>query len=294
VSGVVALAPSASRALRDDVAAACRALSIQTVSLRAGALGDTCPRLIVSTLRAGERAIPRDTLDVSDEAGEGAGVLLVAEERLVRPTVTLQGGRVTLLVGPASPERLRGVLRMLAKPPAVPARNETLTASAWVASSLEPRALVVDDAVVAAVVVLEALEARKPLDPQTVADARDALSAPGGESRVAEVGRTLEGRAGLFLYRAAARELVVFWPRPDRAVWVCSPVRLPGTADLATAAAGSPDHVVRLAAASGDVAVALSTPDIDPAAMQRAAVDGAAAIVERLGPRTPGLVMEVR
>jgi hypothetical protein len=52
--------------------------------------------------------------------------------------------------------------------------------------------------------------------------------------------------------------------------------------------------VVRLMAASGDVTVALSAPDVDPAAMQRAAADGAAAIVESLGPGRPGFVMEVR
>jgi hypothetical protein len=287
MSGIVAVAPSASRALREDVAAACRALSLRAVSLEPGETHGR-PRLVVSTLRTGERAIPRDALDASEGAGEGARVLLVAEERLVRPTVTLQGGRVTLLGGPASPERLRGVLRMLAEPPATTARREALTTSAWVASSLPSPALAVRDDRIAAVVAFEEIDER------AIDRACGALAAPGGEARIGELSRELAGRAGLLLYCAAARQLVVSWPRRDRAAWVCSPVRLPAAADLAAAAAWAPDHVVKLATVSGDVAVALAARDLDAAATQRVATDGAAALVEGLGPRAPGLVMEVR
>ncbi|MFO0744413.1 MAG: hypothetical protein U1F43_01920 [Myxococcota bacterium] len=72
------------------------------------------PALVLAELPAGERRIPEYVLDLLVQRCPDARVLLLSHDPLVRPTVMLQDGRVTLLGPPFEPERIAEQMRLLA------------------------------------------------------------------------------------------------------------------------------------------------------------------------------------
>src|SRR5262245_15044422 len=73
--------------------------------------GTAVPSLILAALPAGERTIPAEVADAVDAGFPAAPLLLLCDEPLVRPTVSLQQGRVTLLGHPLTREKISGRIR---------------------------------------------------------------------------------------------------------------------------------------------------------------------------------------
>jgi hypothetical protein len=69
--------------------------------------------LVIGVLPAGERRIPGDLAWLVTEQLPGLPLVLLAEEPLIRPLVSLEGGRVTLLEAPLSPALLASCARTL-------------------------------------------------------------------------------------------------------------------------------------------------------------------------------------
>jgi len=69
--------------------------------------------LVIGVLPAGERRIPGELAWLVTEQLPGLPLVLLAEEPLVRPLVSLEGGRVTLLESPLSPALLASCARTL-------------------------------------------------------------------------------------------------------------------------------------------------------------------------------------
>src|SRR6266540_3027667 len=74
---------------------------------------ETWPSVVVAALSAGSRQIPDSIIDVADRRYPGTQLLLLCDEPLVRPTLTLQQGRITLVEPPATVERMTSRLRLL-------------------------------------------------------------------------------------------------------------------------------------------------------------------------------------
>lgn len=71
------------------------------------------PVLLISALGHGERRIPDDLVELMTQRFPGLPLLLVVADELVRPVVSLQDGRVTLLGPPFSVQRLSARIRLL-------------------------------------------------------------------------------------------------------------------------------------------------------------------------------------
>jgi hypothetical protein len=69
--------------------------------------------LVIGVLPAGERRIPGELAWLVTEQLPGLPLVLLAEEPLIRPLVSLEGGRVTLLEAPLSPALLASCARTL-------------------------------------------------------------------------------------------------------------------------------------------------------------------------------------
>jgi len=69
--------------------------------------------LVIGVLPAGERRIPGELAGLVTEQLPGVPLVLLAEESLVRPLVSLEGGRVTLLEAPLQPTLLASCARTL-------------------------------------------------------------------------------------------------------------------------------------------------------------------------------------
>ena len=102
-------------ALSPVVQKACDLAHIQSVAwsgkpeLPAGAR----PALVISMLPSGERVIAEDLVGLMTRVQPGLPLLMLCSDELVRPTVSLQNGRVTLLGPPHTEERVAARLRIL-------------------------------------------------------------------------------------------------------------------------------------------------------------------------------------
>jgi hypothetical protein len=70
------------------------------------------PALVVAGLAAGVCELPEDLLELADRRFPGTDVRLVCNEPLVRPTLTQQRGRLTLIEPPATVERMASRIRL--------------------------------------------------------------------------------------------------------------------------------------------------------------------------------------
>jgi len=98
-----------------SLAAACEQLGAHLV-FRPGpsdpAQAPQLPALLVAGLPAGERSLPADLVEQLD-ARSDLSLLLLCEEALVRPTLSIQEGRIVLLEPPFTASRIEARLRLL-------------------------------------------------------------------------------------------------------------------------------------------------------------------------------------
>jgi hypothetical protein len=250
--------------------------------------------VIVAGLPAGSRVVPSEAIEAAASADEGATLLLLADEPLTLPVVTLQRGKLVVASPTATTTRLEGLLSMLlgatssAREPGIRERLGTRT---WSAERGEI-STVTRRGMISAIV---ALDGRPRPSHDVLSRARAALSI----SSYAGVAEALGTGFGMIHFSPSPREWVVYWPRPDRPVWIHSPVRLPHVVELGRVAERTPERVVRMPARSGDVALAIgSSSDRSLAEVEKLMTDGGPATFEKLRRemKTPitALVAEVR
>jgi hypothetical protein len=262
--------------------------------LPAGIAGE--PLAVLAALAPGERQIPERLLRLLTRERPGASLLLLSRESLVRPTVTLQNGRVTLMEPPFSPRRIASRLRMLLSHPGAEGDDGERTSvvgsadddclmtlhehqrpTYWVGAlgrsggpgserTLCPPALLEESR---GITIFIRASAEAP-PAQQLTDAAELLLT-GGEPEV--LGARLHGllgdHAGVLHLPARGEEWLVYWPGVGGRLWLFSPQRLPPCWDLAAAAVESPGSCLRVPAGGGDVVMVLPAGSIE-------GVDGAA------------------
>jgi hypothetical protein len=279
------------------------------------------PGAVLAALPPGERQIPERLLRFVTRDRPGAALLLLCRESLVRPSVTLQHGRITLVEPPFSVRRLASRLRVLlagasADEASVPVREHQRPehwlgvlspAAAWTPLVDQSRGLTV-------VVPGRTAVAGDALAPVAAAVASQHHLAA-GEALAAALVPLLGEEAGMIHLGPRGDEWLLYWPRPERPLWLCSTQRLPACWDLGVTAYDSPGHVYRVAAAAGDVLVTMpaglsdwalgaagpGVPALVASELTEAVADGGPALLEHIGERLRGgsgpagaLVIEAR
>src|SRR5882672_109740 len=98
-----------SSALLTEVRAACRTARLAADDWEGGT-PRAVPSLVITALEPGERRLPSDVVTVMDTA-PGIRAIVCASEPLVKPRISLAGGRVVLLGPPIDRFRLAAVMR---------------------------------------------------------------------------------------------------------------------------------------------------------------------------------------
>jgi hypothetical protein len=325
----------ATAGLDDEAAAsaqqACARLSARPL-LWGGEANQPAPTLtensvvtVLAALPPGERQIPERLVRLATHDWPGASILLLCRESLVRPSVSLQNGRVTLVEPPFSVRRIASRLRVIfADSTEGPRRDlgqtgavlrEHQRAGYWMGALLAGSKSAVPwydhrQTLTALVPAGEAAPA-----PDRLARAAEVLVRGGEPDAMAAALTELGVTDGLVHLDAAGEEWIVFWPLVDRPLWLCSAQRLPPSWDLAATARESASRCVRVPAASGDIVLTLPSPPPEwapnraasagvsaelPGELTDALADGGPAVLEVLEARLRGrrspftLVIETR
>lgn len=279
-----------------ELGAVCARAAAEVLPWRS--LSTSRPILIVGALGRGERQIPAPLLDVAN--AQGAALLLLSDDPLVRPVVATHGGRVTLLAPSVSRARLRGTLRMLLARHGGFAR-EQLDHHAWTAAfgaaGRAPVLLRDPGGAVTAVFPFDAgWSGADPLalEAHQIAAAGEHVD---DEDRQIRLRQLFGSAAGMVHLSRDTREWTLYWPSSAHPVLLCSVQRLPAVCNLA---AHADTQMVQLAASAGDVVVGLSSPAVLPG-RGFSAGDGGAAVLDELeayagdrrnGPA--GFIVEIR
>jgi hypothetical protein len=224
------------------------------------------PLAAIAALPPGERQIPERLLRLLTGEYPDASLLLLCRELLVRPSVTLRNGRVTLIEAPLTARRIASRLRVLlaSDAPAVShgelACLEHQRPGYWL-GALVP---VEHESDLSWLDQRRGLTALIPAPDEPSAPDRlgraSALVARGGDpERLGQSLLELVGNTGLVHLGPRGDEWLFYWPGPQP-LWLCSPQRLPAFWDLAATAEESATRCFRVPAASGDVALALAAP----------------------------------
>jgi hypothetical protein len=261
------------------------------------------PLLLIGALPPLERRIPENLAVPMTTVFPGLPLLLLCEEALVRPSMALQGGRVSLLGPTLSSARIhnriaaliadrrieprrRGTLPM----GIVPVRPPVLTTEderpLWWTATVEchgpslradsPGPAVrhhITTGLTAVIPFPEALGGRQSL--LDVGEVEHVFAATGDVDSDLDRERILREAvgesAGVVHLGPAADEWFFYWPRPEAPLSIFSRTRLPNLWDLRQSLAATGSRVLRLAAESGDLVVALSAPLPVPADIPAAA-----------------------
>jgi len=268
----------ASRSFRLAVAqeqlSAAKIAVVKAACSRAGIEAALCSRqqlereradVLVGVIRAGQQRIPQEYLEFVDKCSPEASLLLFCEQALAQPFVSLSEGRVTLL-GPDSDEdsvycRLRVLLAE--RGVASSARVEKAAPSWWLADT---RTEAATEASVNGAEGSLTLTFSLPGPSRSARDAKiPALDAQA--SLRAALSGSLAPDTGLLHFAAAEQEWLVAWPARPSTLWLLSSLRLPMVSDLSLGHGGRGS--MRLRAASGDIALAVSTQSDDAQSLVR-------------------------
>lgn len=272
---------------------------------------DAWPSVIVAALPAGARHIPAHIIEVADRRYPGTQVLLLCDEPLVRPSLTLQRGRLTLVEPPATVERMTSRLRLLlARDPRedespraeagrdLPARGSMLCQEyrrpSWWAGELACNGpdgdapvrpwLRFEQGLTAVLAPRDGSVSDEQID-RAVSLVRQGFESEDMESALE---RTLGNNAGLIHLMDSGQSWLIFWPCHHRPLWLFSPLRLPRWSDLSEASGAS---LWRLPSVAGDVLAALSSRSyfgstgslrtfLPPTEVSSAMLDGGPALLE--------------
>jgi hypothetical protein len=263
------------------------------------------PAVFVAGLPPGSRVVPEPVVRAMALMPPRVPLLLLCGERLVRPTVTTQGGRVTLLGPPLSGARVASRIRMLlAKTeeapedlfsvardcvgdPAAAATSEHRRPHYWV-GTFGPRdhegprlPSLTQRASSGVVVVLAPTGAREDEVDQVT---RVLRRKERDDQKAVALANVLGEERALLHLGPGGEEWIVYLPRPDWSLAIFSPRRVPHLWDLSASLRRSGRRVARLEAAGGDVVVAMTgrPDDSTIAERQTAMADGGPALLRLL------------
>jgi hypothetical protein len=239
--------------------------------------------LVVAPLRAAERRVPDEVVDFLSRRSPDALVLLLASEPLLRPTVSVPGGRITLMGPPHSAARLATRLRALVGDRELDSGDRVTTrpqgmnaavitrqyrARGWwtgTVAAVEPPAdhierklpTVRQEASEGLTVVLSTRAAVPKLD--DVRTAAGALLRSESDAQTEMAVRDALGAGACIVQLTGDRkEWVVHWGEAARPIWLLSPMRLPAVWDLRRSLGSG--AVLRMSVERGDMLVAMSEP----------------------------------
>jgi hypothetical protein len=296
--------------LAREVAEACELLHADYVPLseHARLQASEAPLLLVAGLPRGKREIAPDLMDVCTRTYPGLPVLLLCEDQLVQPTVTLRDGHIVMVGPPITRQRIESRLRLIraeryrgegaASVTSIPEgaqavwSRERARADAWVAwlackSAMAPAGDTHKLPLVAQ--GTRSITAVLPQSPGRVpgpGDLQLAVAALAAGTPVAERRLRLEvalgQETGVVHLDTRSEEWTVYWPRREYPLWLHSSERLPAWSDLAHLNAKDPLHVCR--AYAGDLVVGMTRlpPAFDPAVERDR--DEIARVMEEGGP----------
>jgi hypothetical protein len=241
---------------------------------------DTRPAVVVGALAAGTRRIPDEIIELADRRFPGTQVLLVCDEPLIRPTLTLQHGRLTLIEPPATVERMTSRIRMLLADepdeqrshprvvrlePGAPGSvaSQEFRRGPWWAAQLACHAGDADASAARTCLALDhglTVVLTPPwtsVDDETIERALELLARdPDAEDLGDQLEDALGPEVGLVHFTDERQSWLVYWPCHGRPLWLFSTERLPRWSDLAR---GGDSTLLRLPAVAGDVIAALSS-----------------------------------
>lgn len=268
-------------AMRRQVAEACEHARVRACFWgAAGPEGSDAPQnpsLLIAALPAGQRAIPEEVNVLATQTFQSLPLLLLCGEPLVRHSVTLQGGRVTLLGQPLTRERISARIRTAVTGPGASGpesalgqggrngvRAHELRGREWWAAALvcDPQRAEggpVGDALPSltklgrhGIAGLVPLDLASPLPAAILRQAAQDLAAGLPTDRAAATLETQVGAAAAAAwFSPASGQWSLFAPRPELELWLVSPLRLPNLWRVSPAGAASSWRF--LPAASGDV-----------------------------------------
>jgi len=240
------------------------------------------PTVIVTGLRVGERRIPDDVLDLATSSYPDLAILVLCREPLLRPTMSLDNGRVTLVSPPLTPSRVASALRgLLTDRHAGYASTDTATGHLAPKSSVSVRRYRRSDYEVVAMAGAppDGGTPRLPIVRQTKIEGLTILlPSPGTvrEFRINDIaagfkrdrdggdrGSALEGAIGndgAALHLApGADEWTLYWPHKQWPLLLSSPLRLPNVWNIANSMEQLGKNLLRLQTAHCDMIAALSS-----------------------------------
>jgi hypothetical protein len=287
-----------------DVGSACRRAGAEPVEWQPSA-GDPpgVPALVIAGLRPGERRIPPDLVTLATQTRPGLRLLLLCAEPLIRPTLTLQGGQITLLGPPFTAERVYSRVRVLL----ADGEREHLRDHWWLA----PLGASVSQSHATGMTAVLAEGGVKPIDESEATRLVEILRNDEPEKQREKTLTKALGGAGLVHLSPGAQQWTFFWPAKDGLLWLSSPLRLPGWYDVSQAMRKASSRLFSMPASGGDVVTALA--GTLPSPLKKMAVgllepelagalaDGGPAILDQLdrhlrdsGKTYSGMIAEVR
>lgn len=215
------------------VVAQCAQLGMVASVLDTDASSGGVPRVVVAALAERERRVPRECLQFIEKHAPRASLLLVCEESLIRPSVSLADGRITLVAWSSGIESIGARIRVLsAQSPQGGAPVEECAAARWWAAYLVG-------------------SGGTPLQTDESGSLRLAIELDGVSSEEHAASARLELNADADSWR-------IEWPDVPKTLWLVSAQRLPTVSDLSKTHGGKGPVSVR--AASGDVTLAVTRP----------------------------------
>jgi len=303
--------------MRRQVAEACEHARVRACfwgpSGPEGASAPTNPSLLIAALPAGQRAIPDDVSALASRTFQSLPLLLLCREPLVRHSVSLQGGRVTLLGQPLTREKISARIRTAVAGPAAPTpgtayghgtdgpvRVREMRGREWWAggvacqgSGADPGAGVDTLPTLAklgrhGIAGLLPLDLASPLSAASLQQAGQGLAAglPAEQALAALESHTSTAAAAAW-YSPASGQWGLLAPRPEVEIWLLSPLRLPNVWRVSPSGPGVTRRF--LPAAGGDVLLlargaleSLAREPRERAEMARAAEGGGPGLLDHL------------
>lgn len=248
------------------------------------------PAVLVTGLRVGERRIPEDVLDLATNAYPDLALLVLCREPLLRPTMSLNNGRVTLVSPPLTSPRVASVLRSLMSDRHVGyASTDTATGHLGPRSPVNVRRYRRADCWVGVLACSrgEGAAAKLPLVRQTKTDGLTiVLPRPGaiqelhmnaisagfkrdrnGADRAASLEQALGDHGAALHLAPSADEWTIYWPHKHWPLFLSSPLRLPNVWNVCRSMERVGKNLLRFPAAHCDMIAALTSfPSIADAA----------------------------
>jgi hypothetical protein len=239
------------------------------------------PAVLVTGLRVGERKIPDDVLDLVTSSYPDLSLLVLCREPLLRPTMSLNNGRVTLVSPPLTSPRVASALRsLLADRHLGYASTDTATGHLGPKSSVNIRRYRRSDywVGVLASARVEGTVAKLPVVRQTKTEGLTIiLPQPGatkdivpndiaagfkrdrsGGDRAAALEHALGDQGAALHLAPGAEEWTLYWPHKHWPLFLSSPLRLPNVWNMCRSMERIGKNLHRFHAAHCDMIAALT------------------------------------